>query len=353
MLRLNHWMIKAAAQKLLSLLPGGRVGNAFFQQYVTRTLALDTARFEEAVLQCRRHLENYFAIAGRSTGFTVFELGSGWHPILPIGMYLCGASHLTTLDIQPGFTAKRVRDVLQSYCQYAENGRLESLLPWVDRGRVRFLLEVLRDSRLRSVADLLCPMDISAKVGDVRDVKLDSEAIDFFFSNGVLQHVPADVIRDMLGHFRRLAAPNAVMSHYICLGDLYVGFDPGITPYNFLRFSRRVWRLIDNSLKPHNRLRVSDYCRLHSEIGWKMEVEDNTLGCLEDFRKIPLATQFQHYSPHDLLAISSWLTSRCDKSIAPAELRLKPDQRSRYEAGTVSRLASRDICVRPSADNDV
>jgi hypothetical protein len=318
--RLNHWMTKAAVQKLLSLLPAGGVGNAFCQRYVTRTLALDSARFERAVLQCRQHLESYFAIWGRFVGgTTIFELGSGWYPIFPIGMYLCGASRVTTLDIEPLLSAERVWLTLQFYCQYAEDGRLGSLLPWIDRRKVHSLAKVLSDPNLRSVEELLRPMGISAKVGDARDVELGSEPIDFFFSNSVLQHIPAHVLRDMFKRFRRLAAPGAVMSHYIYMGDPFIDFDPATTPYNFLRYSSRAWRLIDNSLKPHNRLRLSDYCRLHREAGWEVLAEDSTLGSAEDLRRVPLAKEFRHYCQRDLLAVRSWLAFRCDQNGAFVE----------------------------------
>ena len=49
---------------------------------------------------------------------------------------------------------------------------------------------------------------------------------------------------EILQEFRRIAAPDAVMSHTISLDDQYAAHDPGITPFNFLRFSDRAWRCL-------------------------------------------------------------------------------------------------------------
>ena len=78
-----------------------------------------------------------------------------------------------------------------------------------------------------------------------------------------------------------------------------------------MRFSRAQWKLIDNSLKPHSRLLLSDYRRIHQKTGWTIRLEDAIYGSLEDLRKVPLAKEFQGYSKNDLLAVRSWLASYC------------------------------------------
>jgi hypothetical protein len=303
-------MVKATAQKVLSLLPGGRIGNVFLQRHVTRSLVLDSYHFERIVLQCLKHLENYMAMGGHPEGtFTVLELGTGWYPIIPIAMYLCGASEITTLDIQPYLTPESIRAVVRMYLQEAERGRLFKLLPWVDRARVNSLCRVVRDPGLRSVHALLHPLGIKVTVGDARSAALDLKKFDFFLSNGVLGHIHESALLEILTRFRRLAAPRAVMSHYIYMGDPFFGFDTRITPYNFLRFSKPLWTLIDNSLKPYNRSRISDYRRVHAATGWTVKKEETDFGSPEDLRQISVAKEFQGYSEQDLLAVRTWLVS--------------------------------------------
>lgn len=311
MLRVRHWILKAAVQKTLSLLPGAYVGNSFFRRCVTKSLRLSDTEFGESLVQCRKHLENYFAAAGNSQpAFSVFELGTGPYPVIPVGMYLCGASKVTTVDIQPLLSPERVRLTLRFYCEHAERGNLPKALPWVDPTRVRCLLELARAAD-SSMDETLAAMGIRAVVEDVTRMELAPSSIDFFFSNTTLQHIPKDTLVAILVEFRQLATPRAVMSHHIYMGDDFARFDPFITEYNFLRFSRQTWELIDNSLHYHNRLRISDYRAILESTGWTLDAEDTAYGLTQDIRKVPLARDFRHYCERDLLAVRTWIVSRC------------------------------------------
>jgi hypothetical protein len=268
--------------------------------------------FHMTLDKCRKHLENYIAIAGNShREFSVFELGTGWYPIIPIGMYLCGASRIWTLDIRPFLTTQRVHISLQRFCESAEQRSLACMLPWVDEARLRCIKELEQQADGLPLEEMLKEMEIYRMVGDARKVKLPPNSIDLFFSNSVLQHIREDILEGIFTEFRRLAAGRAVMSHYIYLGDPFFGFDPTITIFNFLRFSGPVWKLIDNPLKPHSRLLVPDYRRIHGDTGWGIQAEENISESLEELRKVPLAKDFQGYSEQDLLVVRSWLTSSC------------------------------------------
>jgi hypothetical protein len=312
MLKVHHWMVKAAAQKAFSALPGGKWCNRFCQRYFTRSLDLDENHFETALGHCRKHLESYFATAGDArSGFSVFELGTGWYPILPIGLYLCGASRIWTMDIDPLLTVEATHKALQFYSRYAEQDRLAGWLPWIQAARLRAVIGLAQAGPRASASEMLRPLKIYPMVGDARRVKLASGSVDFFLSNGVLQHIPEEVLTGIFTEFRRLAAARAFMSHQVYFGDPFVGFDPAVNVFNLLRFSGPMWKLIDNSLKPHSRLRLNDYRRIHRTSGWPILTEDSVYGCIEDLRKIPLAEEFREYSEQDLLAVRSWLLSHC------------------------------------------
>ncbi len=312
MLRTRHWILKAAIQKALSLLPESQMWNRLLQQYITRALEMDPVTFEHKLTKCRKHLENYFSIAGGSRpGFSVMELGTGWYPIVPIGLYLCGASPVWTVDIQPLLSRERVRKVLALFCHYAERGRLADILPWVNKDRVAHLLGLAKHAGLRSVGEVLGLMQIHPIVADARRPGLPSGSIDLFVSNGTLLVIPKDVLWGIFTEFRRLASAGAVMSHQVYMGDVYACFDSSITAYNFMKFSSSKWKLFNNSLLYQNRLRISEYRRLHESAGWTIKAEENVQGSLDDFRKVQLAKDFQGYSQEDLLTLWSWLTSQC------------------------------------------
>src|SRR5438045_242194 len=97
-----HWLIKSAIHRAISLLPASHWWNELLQTYGTHSLQLGPERFELRLEYCRRHLEHLFEVQSpRPTGFAVLELGTGWYPIVPIGLYLCGASEVWTYDIAP------------------------------------------------------------------------------------------------------------------------------------------------------------------------------------------------------------------------------------------------------------
>jgi hypothetical protein len=303
-------MVKAAAQRILSLLPGGRFGNRLLQRYVSRSLELDENQFEVRLTHCRKHLENFFPTRGSSEpGFSVFELGTGWHPIIPIGMYLCGASRVTTLDIEPLLNRERVCRTLDLYRRSAERGALATVLPWILEERVETLLHLLQHADSPPQGDLLHPMEIYPVVGDAAKIEGTLGSFDLVFSNSTLQYIPADELGHIFGNLRRIVGSQAVMSHHIYLGYDLAIFDSSVSPFYFLRFSRAAWKLVDNPLHSHNRLRLSDYHRIHASNGWTVKKEETLLGAPEDLQKIPLAKEFQGYSERDLLALRAWLFS--------------------------------------------
>jgi hypothetical protein len=139
-----HWKIKAAIQKAISLLPASQRWNALFQQYVTRSLELTPARFEARLSYCGQHLDNFSALQpGRESGFSVVEVGTGWFPVVPVGLFLCGAGDQWTFDIDPLLRTERLKAMLDVFMEYERTGALK-----------KFLLRVLPDrvTRLRGAA---------------------------------------------------------------------------------------------------------------------------------------------------------------------------------------------------------
>jgi hypothetical protein len=145
-------------------------------------------------------------------------------------------------------------------------------------------------------------------VGDARTIDL-GRKVDLIVSNNTLEHIPQDVLREMFERFRGLVSEGGIMSHWIDMSDHYIGFDPAIGPYNFLKFPQKLWRLFNNRHQYQNRLRVSDFRRLHATTGWTIIEEDNKLGPADDLRRIPLAEEFRGYGEQDLLVIASWMVS--------------------------------------------
>lgn len=302
-----RWMLKAAVQRGIGMLPAAGFWNEMFQTYITRSLVVSPSAVQGKLEHCQRHLEAFRAHGSKKVEFAVFDLGTGWLPVVPVGMYLCGAKEVHTCDISPLLKPPRVTYVLQQLVEYAECGELGKYLPAFVPERVERVREVLRDSTLRTSDEILKPLNIHVIVGDARHVELPGGSIDLFTSTQVLEYIPAAILADIFAHFLRLATPQAVMSHYIDVSDQYAAFDRSITPFNFLRFSSREWSWINNRLIPLTRLRLPDYRRVVTETGWRIADESNTVGVAEDLDRVPLADEFKQCSREDLLVLRSWL----------------------------------------------
>src|SRR4051812_37943040 len=96
-----HWLIKSGIQHVLARLPKRQRWNYLFQRYGTRSLQLGTGMFERRLEHCRTHLDNIVTARGTTElgSFTALELGTGWFPTIAVGLYLCGAEKIWTIDI--------------------------------------------------------------------------------------------------------------------------------------------------------------------------------------------------------------------------------------------------------------
>jgi len=300
---MHKWIVKAFVQGVLSHVPGGRLLNSLAQRLFTNSLVLTAHRFEQKLMQCRIHLESARTIAGKpGDSFTVLELGTGWYPIIPIGMYLCGASTVLTIDIIPLLNPKRTRQVMTFFVDYNQEGRITKLLPNICQERLAQLKNILQILPKGTTAKRMLEMiNINAMVCDLRKADLTEGSVDFFFSSCVLEHIPRTELVEIFKKFRKLAKPDAIMNHLVDMSDHYADFDHSINVYNFLKYSERSWSWLNNPLHYQNRLRLSDYRDIHEKSRFKILEERTISGCEAGFDTIHLDKMFQHYSRDDLL----------------------------------------------------
>jgi hypothetical protein len=304
------WLLKAAAQGGLSLLPKSHLWNHLVQKHVTRSLDLHHEWFDVKLMQSRRHIEYYLAARpDRRPPRFVFELGTGWYPVLPLALYVCGASRIWTVDNMPWLRAEAVRATIRLFVEYAGNGRLLHTLPWARRERVTELRRILEAPPLRSASGMLNRLGIWPWTGDARNTSLRASSVDFLVSIAVLEYIPEDVLGGIFAEFGRIASRDAVMSHYISMSDDYALFDRSITPFNFLKYSRSRWRLFSNLLHHQNQLRLSDYQRIHGAAGFSICRQDLVNGSPADLDRVRLADEFRRYPREELLVVKAWVVS--------------------------------------------
>lgn len=279
------WLLKAAVQGAISPLPGRDRINHILQRYITGSVTLTEEVFERKLAQCHKHLESYRTQHGTLPRH-VLELGTGWYPIVPLGLIDAGVERVTTFDVNPLCDLPRARAAAE---RFGSEGRV--------------------DQAATSAAELLEPLGIRMLVRDVRDSGLAPGSVDLFVSNNTLEHIAPAILVEIVAEFRRLASPGAVMDHFIDMSDHYAHFDRTISEYNYLRYSDRRWRPFNNRLQYQNRLRISDYRRIVEEAGFRVVAEDAERGPAEALEQITLAPRFRSYPQDELAVLRCWLTA--------------------------------------------
>jgi SAM-dependent methyltransferase len=272
-----RWLAKAALQRGLGLLPQGERANYFFQRHVARSLPAGESVFRRKFARAQQHLRAYEEHGpGMPPGeATFYEFGVGWDLAIPLSYAKLGVGRQVLVDIRPSARVELVNDSLTA----------------LELDGVRSLKEL--DERFG--IEYLAPRD-------ARATGLPAESVDFVSSTDVCEHVPADDLAAIFHECHRLLRPGGASSCRIDLQDHYSYFDRSLSPYNFLRFSDRTWRLVNSPLHYQNRLRAPDYLRLVREAGFELVAEQPS-GPSEDglaqLRALSLAPRFRGYTTEE------------------------------------------------------
>ncbi len=293
------WYLKAALQGGMSYLPDPQRWNRLFQRHVTKGLELTPTFFATKTAVVERHLENWRRCHPDEMPGRMLELGTGWYPVVPIGLALRTGGRVTTVDIQPLLGAVETGETLRMYAD-AIAARPDDFAPDAAE-RVRRA----QSSADIDVADRLRIVGVDVRQEDIRSTSLESGSIDLITSNNTFEHIPAADLEAILRAFARLCKPDGVGSHLTDLADHYAGFDPSITVYNFLRYSDGEWQKYNNRLQYQNRLRWSEYRAIIDDAGWSLidESVERDPGALA---AVDVHERFERFDEDDLGVHTAW-----------------------------------------------
>ena len=162
------------------------------------------------------------------------ELGSGWDACSAICWYKKGVKEQHLVDIKPNLRVREVNAVLGYF-------------------------GIQAISAISDLEQFGIHYHAPATLEDVPETQVT-------VSNSVLEHIPEGDLPTIVG-----SSEHAI--HNIDYKDHYSNFDRSITPYNFLRYSSRSWKLFNPAAHYQNRLRHSDYVRLFESLGYSIECE--------------------------------------------------------------------------------
>lgn len=303
------WWIKAGAQSALALFPFGealnhrlQIWNGFY------------SNFEWAINANIEHLSTLIRTTTlwglRFQNADILEVGTGWIPTLPIGMYLLGARVHTYDHVRH----LRSANLARALDLYAEHLPALAELSNTELAQLEARLRELKTHHSDSLEQRLNRAGIEYYApGDASQSGLPDESLDLYFSVAVFEHVPVTMIKAMLREAYRTLRPGGLIYHVIGLFDHYTTMDPNITRVNFLKYSDLAWRIIgQNRIQYHNRLRESEFLELFREAGFEVvdrrsEVDQRSLQALET---MPLNPRYESFDKKDLATYGTIITAR-------------------------------------------
>ena len=197
-----HWRLKAFIQNLVDMLPFNLAYPVYYK--IQRAFgALKTTDpledFGRSISICNAIKQQNYKISGKQ----FLEIGTGRTINVPIGLWLCGASRIITVDLNPYLNEELVIESIGYIRQHG--GEIEKLFDNFSqtpqfKDRLNQLISV--KSNLDALLEImnieyLAPADASS-------LYIESDSIDFFFTVNVFEHIPANIIKKILLEAKRV-----------------------------------------------------------------------------------------------------------------------------------------------------
>jgi SAM-dependent methyltransferase len=250
------WRLKIGIQFVLAIVPGGERLNYLLQRL---NRSHDLSR-----------IPNYIDSIGQMgpfldfNGSVVMEIGTGWRIISPLVFYLLGAERIFTYDHVRHLRFQPTMDALSGL--EAQLDRLH------DRTGVPLSVLSERLNELKSAPNLEDLLERSHIVyvapGDGTHTDLPDQSVDLVYSYYVMEHLPPNVIDDLMVETKRILRPNGIAFHVIGLMDHYANASNGLSRVNFLRYPAPIWSFFTgNRISYHNRLREQQFIDVFQRYG--------------------------------------------------------------------------------------
>lgn len=305
-----NFRVKAFIQNSIDLLPGALSYEVYYQ-FQRNFAGLRKINPSSRINAGGKVVELASQVNFSMHGKRVLEVGSGRSPILPISLWLHGASRVVTCDLNPYFKEdiwidsfqwlKSNKEQVIESCEGIDQEKLTELLrnkQFCEKGKILTNLH-------RIGIDYLAP-------ADARMLPFDDDYFDAHVSYTVLEHIPRDVLRDIFVEAKRLVRPAGVIIHNIDYTDHFSHSDKRISAINFLKFDERDFaRLAENKFMYMNRLRDDDFRNLWHELSLcpyvsEKSLSEDLLSLLRSAVKPVLHDRFSGKSDEDLATVESW-----------------------------------------------
>lgn len=300
---MKKWIMKAFVQKTISYLPSNHKINYIFQKYVTKGVNLLDDYFYDRLGHASDHIKSFQKYSDKSVPTTCLELGTGWYPIVPISFFLVGVNKIYSVDISFLTSKKRLQTTLQKFVACNKEGQLKCYIDF-HPDRFDIITNILANYDKFTLDEVLQKLNITYLIEDARRLSLPDNSIDLINSNNTFEHIYPNILIPILKEFKRVGnKQNGVMSHFIDMSDHFAHFDKSINIYNFLQFSDKQWKWIDNTIQPQSRIRIYDYKQIYADLNIPISEESFREGNMSELKSIQLADKFAN-KPIEEIAMS-------------------------------------------------
>lgn len=307
-----NWKVKSFIQNMLAMLPSSLSYDAYF---LTQSKFGRLRKIDPLIRLgiCAEILERIASQGKDHVGRSFFEVGTGRRIVIPLGLWLCGAGNIITIDKNPYLSEKLVFKDIEFMRNYPEKVRL--LLGAYSNNqffeqRFEQLYKVENLDQLFNLTGIqyLSPADASC-------TGLADNSIDYHISYVVLEHIAKKVIGGILAEFKRIVREDGLFIHCVDFSDHFSHSDKSITSINFLQFSQAQWdKYANNRYMYQNRMRVDDLSDLLKSAGLDIikidaRINNRSLELLKN-GKIALDQMFADKTPEANATSSAWIIAR-------------------------------------------
>jgi len=212
-----NWKQKAIIQRIVAKLPSGLSYKIYYflQRKMGSWRTINPTKRLLAGIDLVNHIHKQKQDVNSKT---FLEIGTGWGINLPITLWLCGAAKIITVDLNPYLKKEIVfrsilyikehkKEIIDIFGEHSKNT--------VFQERFDALINCKLD--MESILDMMNIQYLAPANAICLD--LPSEIIDYHISYTVFEHIPREIVEEIIQEGKRLLRKDGMFIHLIDFSD--------------------------------------------------------------------------------------------------------------------------------------
>jgi SAM-dependent methyltransferase len=272
-----NWLFKAIVFKVMSCIPFGNTAYRFLQDHLTKSLVASRSRVLQKAEIGNSYWEKFQNLeVSKESLKTHLDLGSGWHPTIPLLFEGYGVERQFLCDVVPIITPTTFKSTQSIFNQLVGEGNFPKCKP-----------SPLNDAEVGNLSEIMSVHGMSYHAPYFGIGSDQAGKIDFVSCTQVLLHIDRP---QLIQCFQEMFKVLRTGGWFICtnhLFDIYSNTDKSISIYNHLRYSERFWKtLVNSKMMSFNRLKSRDYREALESTGFEIIEFDITYGDETDLKSL-------------------------------------------------------------------